>query len=363
MRPDPLAHRSELLDCIRAVAIVMVLIFHVATRYPPDSLDPVAWFFWKNGFLGVDMFFPLSGFLITRFLLSKDRMSRVGPAFFLRRIFRIIPLYYAAVGLYILASIATGVDQETFANIWGPLTFTTGWYIFIYGAEAVPYQVTWSLSVEELAYVLFGAVAWVARRHFTLFIIICCLVSVVLRTWLYAQGAEEIHFFPAARLDAIAYGGLTAILMRDHGGRSLLWLLGLLAAASLFALTGEAASKAISLTQIPVVICCIIVIFETALKPFRAAWLRPIALYGFYSYFIYLFHFFNVYLLFEIAERMGMPLPSLWLMTGLVMILTYLQAVLSYRYFEGPLMQYGRRLEGRLLSKRANSPQNTMPGQ
>lgn len=361
MRPDPLANRSELLDCIRAVAIVLVLTFHVVTRYPPESLDPVARFFWVYGFLGVDMFFPLSGFLITRFLLRKEQMSMVGPAFFLRRIFRILPLYYAAVFLYIIASLVTGIDDEAFENIWGPLTFTTGWYIFLYGPEAVPFQITWSLSVEELAYILFGGVAWVVRRRFPVFILVCCAIPLAIRTWLYAQGAEEIYFLPAARLDAIAYGGLTAILMRNYGARSLLWLIGLLAVASGFALTGEAASKSFFLTQIALVVCCVIVIFETTLKTFKAAWLRPVALYGFYSYFIYLFHFFNVYLLFEIAKRLGAPLPSLWMMTALVLILTYIQAVLSYRYFEGPLMAFGRKLEEKLQSPNKNSTQGNTP--
>lgn len=344
MRPDPLANRSALLDCIRAIAITLVLVFHVATRYPPDSLDPVAHFFWVYGFLGVDMFFPLSGFLITRFLLRDGRVSVVGPAFFLRRIFRIMPLYYLAIAVYVVASLVTGVDRDILGNIWVPLTFLTGWVIFFNGPEMVPYQITWSLSVEEFAYVLFGGVAWVMRRHFKTFVLLCCFFPMLLRIWLYMQGAEDIYFLPIARLDAIAYGGLTAILLH-HQARALSWLVGGLLVISLFTLTTDAVSQALFLTQVALVVCCVIVIFETHLKEVKMSWLRPVALFGFYSYFTYLFHFFNIYLIFEVAKRLGLETPSLWVVVGLTMILTYVQAVLSYRYFEGPMMAYGRSLE------------------
>lgn len=344
MRPDPLAHRSALLDCIRAVAITLVLVFHVATRYPPDSLDVVAHFFWVYGFLGVDMFFPLSGFLITRFLLREDRTSVVGPAFFLRRVFRIMPLYYLAIAIYVAASLITGVDRDTLENLWAPLTFLTGWYIFFNGPETVPYQITWSLSVEEFAYILFGGVAWVARRRFRAFVVLCCVFPLALRTWLYLQGASDIYFLPIARLDAIAYGGLTAILLQDRG-RALPVLLGLIAVATALSFGGEVLSRSLFLTLIALIVCCVIVVFETRMKHVSPGWLRPVALYGFYSYFIYLFHFFNIYLIFEVSSRLGVPHPPFWAMVALTMAMTYVQAVWSYRYFEGPLMAFGRTLE------------------
>lgn len=341
---DPLAGRSSLLDCIRAVAITLVLVFHVATRYPTESLDFIAHLFYVYGFLGVDMFFPLSGFLITRFLLKGDDTSVVGPAFFLRRIFRIMPLYYLAIAIYVAASLITGVDRETLGNIWAPLAFLTGWFIFFNGPDLVPYQITWSLSVEEFAYVLFGGIAWVARKHFRAFVILCCLLPLVLRTWLYMQGASDIYFLPIARLDAIAYGGLTAILLH-HRMRAQTILLGLLALAIVLGQWGEAMSQSMFLTQIALSVCCVITLFETKMKDMQVRWLRPFALFGFYSYFIYLFHFFNIYFIFEVTSRLGFGSLPFWIVVALTMIMTYVQAVLSYRYFEGPLMAYGRTLE------------------
>lgn len=339
-----LANRSALLDCIRCVAITMVLVFHVATRYPPESLDVVADFFWSHGYLGVDMFFPLSGFLITRFLLKGNGSSVVGPAFFLRRIFRIMPLYYLAIGIYVLASFVTGVDRDIIGNIWAPLTFLTGWLIFFSGPEVVPFQITWSLSVEEFAYILFGGVAWVALRHFRAFVILCCIFPFALRTWLYLQGATDIYFLPIARLDTIAYGGLTAILLH-HNKQALVYLGVLIVAAFGLSAFGPPLSQSLFVTKVGLIVCCVIVVFETHLKDVSAAWLQPFALFGFYSYFIYLFHFFNIYFIFEVTEQLGLEQLPLWVVVALTMALTYWQAVLSYRYFEGPLMAYGRTLE------------------
>ena len=105
MKPALFANRSNLLDTIRAIAVTMVVLFHVATRYPMESLDIVARQFLRYGFLGVDIFYPLSGFLITRFLLGHAERGSI-KAFFLRRVFRIVPLYLVAVTIFFIAAAA-----------------------------------------------------------------------------------------------------------------------------------------------------------------------------------------------------------------------------------------------------------------
>jgi peptidoglycan/LPS O-acetylase OafA/YrhL len=343
MSKDFLAHRSTLLDSIRATAVIMVVIFHVATRYPAESLDPIASAFGRYGFLGVDIFFPLSGFLITRFLSSHD-----GPwairSFFLRRFFRIVPLYLVAVTLFWFAAILTGNDRAIIDKIWVTYTFLTGWFTFAWGKDAVPYTITWSLSVEEFAYILFGLLMWVFRRYFTWFLLFFAIAPMILRYLLNVQGHADIYYFPLARLDSIAAGGLVAVLITRL--KSLpWWLLGLVVVTFGLWKTSGPISVTMLYSFVTSMTCLVICLFETTLKGKGGQALTLYARIGFYSYFTYLFHFFNIEGLRMVMDRLGIEPMPFWLMAGLCLALTHTQAVLSFRFFEGPIMRYGRRLE------------------
>lgn len=336
-------NRSGLLDAIRALAVTMVLLFHVATRYPAEALDPLAGFFMKYGFLGVDIFYPLSGFLITRFLLSHSGQGAI-PAFFMRRLFRIVPLYVAAVTIFFMAAKATGFEAENLGGIWKTYLFLTGWFAFADGPNSVPYTITWSLSVEEFAYILFGLMALVSRRAFPVFLVVLATLPFVLRLWLYAQGYENIYYFPLARLDSIATGGLVALLIGRV--RNLwIWLAALTVVAFGVWQTGGVLGKATLFTMVTMGACTAIAVSETALRGTKGFVVDQLAKIGLYSYFIYLFHFFVLYALMKVVPKLGMGQPSFWVMGVLCLAVTYAAAWLSFRLFEEPLMLFGRRLE------------------
>lgn len=329
--------RSALLDCIRAVAILLVFLFHVATRYPDASLDRVALFFNKYGFLGVDVFFPLSGFLITRFLLTSPKPDFV-RTFFLRRVFRILPLYFLAIGLYVLGSLLTGVDSEILGRIWINILFLTGWVIFFEGPHSVPYTITWSLSVEEFGYGLLGLMAWVNRRRLPHFLLVATAFAIALRLGLQAAGYGNLYYFPPARLDSIALGGLTAVLL-IHRPK---WTLPVLVAALVVCML---AMRPLNYTSIALGTCICIALAEGPLRGTTNAPLRAIAAIGFYSYFNYLFHFFTIEILLRLCERLLGQLPPFWLAAALALALVQLQALISFRLFEAPIMRYGRQFE------------------
>lgn len=345
MKQALFANRSGLLDTIRAVAVAMVVLFHVATRYPVESLDPVAQQFLRYGFLGVDLFYPLSGFLITRFLISHAGPGSI-RTFFLRRFFRILPLYLVAVTVFYLAARITGFEAEALERIWATYLFLTGWFAFFSGPDSVPYTVTWSLSVEEFAYVLFGLTAWKFRRGFPKVIVFLALAPILLRIWLYAGGHENIYYFPLARLDSIATGGLVAMLI-GHYPRLWLVLAGATALSLLTRQIGGPVGSSALFTSVTLATCTVIAMCETVLRGRRNRLLDVTAKIGLYSYFIYLFHFFNLYGLFLAFEKLGLDAPGYWVMGLLVMAVTYVQAALSFRFFEGPLMALGRQFETR----------------
>ncbi|MGB3178991.1 MAG: acyltransferase [Albidovulum sp.] len=339
------SNRSNLLDTIRAVAVMMVVLFHVATRYPVEELDGVARQFLRYGFLGVDIFYPLSGFLITRFLLSHTDEGAI-KTFFMRRVFRIVPLYVVAVTIFFIAARITGHEAEALDKIWATYLFLTGWFAFFSGPDSVPYTITWSLSVEEFAYILFGLSALFMRRSFPLILVFFAIAPFLLRIWLYAGGYSNIYYFPLARLDSIATGGLVALLILRVRH---LWayLAGMTLVSAIIGQSGGAVGSAALFSTVTFATCTVIAACETVLRGVRSPILDGAARIGLYSYFIYLFHFFVLYALFMVFGRLGLQTPPFWIVAGLCMAGTFVASWVSFTIFEAPIMRFGRRLEAR----------------
>lgn len=345
VKSDFISKRSVPLDCIRATAIVMVVVFHVATRYPDTALDPVAMLFRKYGTLGVDVFFPLSGYLITSFLIRHANAGSI-RTFFLRRFFRIVPLYMVAVTIYLVAMRLLNQEPEIIDRIWIPYTFLTGWFIFFDGVDSVPYTITWSLSVEEFSYIVIGLAALVARRSLLAFLIGLSLLSIALRFYFNATGHEGIYHFPLTRLDSIAMGGILAWYMGR--GVNVFWpvLLATLASMAMRTL-GGAFAPTFLYTFVTCLTLLAITVSETWLSGYRGLVATACARVGFYSYFIYLFHFMVLEAQLMAERRLGLDSLPFWFNAALCLALSHAAALVSFRYFEGPMLQFGRRLERR----------------
>ncbi len=354
MKPDTLhigidtnrvfiSKRSVPLDCIRATAIVMVVVFHVATRYPDALLDSVATLFRQYGTLGVDVFFPLSGYLITSFLIRHVTQGSI-RTFFLRRAFRIIPLYMVAVTIYYLGMRVLDLEPAIIDRIWIPYTFLTGWFIFFDGVASVPYTITWSLSVEEFSYVLIGLAALISRRSLPGFLILVSAASLGLRYYLNTAGHADIYHFPLARVDSIAIGGIMAwLIMRGKpviGG-----LIAGIVGSILFRQLGGAFAPTFLYTLVTFLTCFAIAVSEKWLSGYRGTLATAYARIGFYSYFIYLFHFMVLEGQLMAQRALGIDYVPFWLNAALCLALSHGAAMVSFKFFEGPMLVLGRRLE------------------
>jgi len=150
--------RFDALDGLRTVSILLVLVYHSG-----DAM-------WLplQGYLGVLMFFVISGFIITTLLLrEQDADGRVSiKAFYIRRVFRILPLYYLVFVTYLLlmqVSHDESLRGPFLQNIWYYLTYNNEF------AGPSAFTHTWSLAVEEKFYLVwpllaFGLVTWRRRR-------------------------------------------------------------------------------------------------------------------------------------------------------------------------------------------------------
>lgn len=277
--------------------------------------------------------------------------------FFRRRFFRIVPLFAAAILVYGLASVLTVHEVENLHRLWMTALFLNGWVIPFLGAEALPFTITWSLSVEESAYLLLGFAAYlgghVLRRVVVALIGLALLVRfLVLLT--DAFPADLLYYFVPARLDAIAFGGLGALGM--YGAVTRWRHARLLAGAATITLMiafqwarqVEWVLPAVgySLFGLACAVWVASIASASAAVPGRLArWLASI---GKVSYFVYLFHmFFLDGLRLVQLPLLGRELPY-WPALAIATVACYLVARVSWRYFEEPLIRYGRHARGTL---------------
>jgi peptidoglycan/LPS O-acetylase OafA/YrhL len=215
--PVPAARRLPGLDGLRGLAILVVLVHHLV-REGSDAW-PDRWLFGvaQQGHVGVDLFFVLSGFLITGILLdAKGKRGFLLP-FYARRVLRLLPLYYGAVAVLALTGTLAGVG----AWYW---THTVNWLIALRGDFAAApawTSVFWSLSIEEQFYLVWPfVVAGTSSRGLLRVcagIAVASLAARVGLAWADAPWAT-IYASTLTRLDPLALGGALAVLARRPQG-------------------------------------------------------------------------------------------------------------------------------------------------
>lgn len=214
------------LDHLRAIAILLVLMYHYRAFKHPEWIDTIG----QYGWTGVDLFFVLSGFLISGQLFQEIKKSGSISlkTFFTKRFFRIIPPYFFTLGLYFLFPLFR--EREALSSFWKFITFTQN-----YGLDVInrgTFSHAWSLCIEEQFYlvlplVLLAAVGAKLFRYmvfFTVFLILFSLASRFL-TWKYAiipvldtpdfwkEWYMKIYYPTHTRLDGLAVGVIIGYLM------------------------------------------------------------------------------------------------------------------------------------------------------
>ncbi len=222
----PSAEMVPSLDGVRGIAILLVVLHNASpfdgavsggARLASILLNP--------GWIGVQLFFVLSGYLISGILLDSRSSPSYFRAFMGRRVVRIFPLYYATlIAFFVIlpmfgagpAAIVAQSHNQIF--VW---TYTLNWADPLgYGVVAFPHF--WSLAVEEQFYLLWPLVVRVCTPQRLLRVtLVLAVIAFAIRVALHAVGAnpDMAYQFTVCRMDALALGGSVAALLRMEGGR------------------------------------------------------------------------------------------------------------------------------------------------
>ena len=213
----PVSPRLPTLDGLRAIAILLVVPHNLNLIATFGGTQPVVAAL-HRGWIGVQLFFVLSGFLITRILLDARDAPDYYRSFFVRRALRIFPLYYAVLLVLFVLLPALGLvslesDPMVELSYWA---YFSNWYgPFRHGPEAVSHF--WSLAIEEQFYLLWP---FVIHRRSAEWVMRLCLAiaaaSLLLRVAMLVAGTptQAIYQFLVTRMDALALGGAVAAAFR-----------------------------------------------------------------------------------------------------------------------------------------------------
>jgi peptidoglycan/LPS O-acetylase OafA/YrhL len=342
--------RLQALDALRALAILLVIGHHAAYRFSGSKDDVVAALLRSVGWIGVDIFFAISGFLIVRILI-RDSAAGDLKGFFRRRAYRIVPIFALALLAFVVAALLTGRDADLLHRLWIPALFLNGWMIPLVGVEGVPYVLAWSLSVEEFAYLALAAFALCGHRGLWAGVLTFVLVALVVRWGVLASGTfapESLYYFVPARLDAIGFGGLGALGAYGYaasGQFSRRWC----GAATLLMIVCFQWSGGIGSTFLPAAgyaafgfVCAL---WVTGLaepgKHHQARLVLFLAPFGKVSYFIYLFHLFVLEGVRALSSASRVEL-RFWPAMVVSILICYLLARISWRHLEYPLITRSR---------------------
>ncbi len=349
--PAPTAtldHYRPEIDGLRAIAVIAVILFHA--RVPG----------FEGGFLGVDIFFVISGYLITGIICSDLAAGRFSLRYFYeRRIRRILPALNVMMLLCILPAwyLMLPDDLENFgqsliataafAN--NVLLYYTADY-FGLTAEFKPLVHTWSLGVEEQYYLVIPLVLWgayrIGRRMPALTIALATVLSFAFCLYLSARSPVANFYMPWSRIWALGVGGLVALaepglrtrIRAQPGIADALSAVGLILALAPLVLIADGTGMPDARTLAPVAGVSLLLLFARSNGVTgRLLSVRPLVGLGLISFSLYLYH----QPIFAFVRIASLEEPSPWLLLAFLPLILGL-AYLSWRWVERPFRDRNR---------------------
>lgn len=202
------------LDGLRGLAILLVVLYHNFGFIRHSHF----------GWLGVDLFFVLSGFLITGILIDTVNKKNFLRSFYMKRVLRIFPLYYLCLIVFLIilpqiASINPLLEYYT-DNQWWMWTYLQNWlFIFKPGTTTDALHHMWSLAVEEQFYLFWPLIILLVRKPKWLLVLLSLALCAVIATryllWVYQiENLAYYNLYTFSRMDGICIGSMLALVLR-----------------------------------------------------------------------------------------------------------------------------------------------------
>jgi peptidoglycan/LPS O-acetylase OafA/YrhL len=384
--------RLPQLDGVRGVAVLLVMVLHFFGNIDTQSgferaVAKVA----SYGLWGVDLFFVLSGFLITGILYDSKGSSGYFKNFYMRRTLRIFPLYYGV--LLVLLVLVPSIVAETFVPpglseagrvqswLW---SYAANFYVFRSGDFSIPYlSHFWSLAIEEHFYLFWPFVIGLLPRAAALRVsVIAAAVALVTRIVLSFDGynATQLSVLTPCRLDALCVGAFFALETRGrspllpHLARRAFWSVAfaILVLSAWHAGTGRWMEVTLELRTSLLAVFFGLGIYLLA-RPeglprvqvvLTSRWLRVL---GKYSYGLYVYHGIISYdfhmrrIEARLTETLGSHAFAVAAQAALGLALSMLVAVTSYELFESRFLRLKQRFQPRPASAEELASANPAP--
>ena len=352
------------IDSLRALAVLAVIIYHIDVNYLP------------GGFLGVDLFFVLSGYLISSLIIKEYKKTGTLNLynFYMRRARRLLPAVYFMITVCLVFMVLfNGVllRKSHLDAVFGYIYSSNWWYIFhkldyfdSFGAQS-PFKHLWSLAIEEQFYMFFPLIFLIFNRqkkeegqssslnkNFLYIVLGLILISLVTHILLFdINNINRIYFGTDTRAFSLLVGVVGALVYPmdklsspTNVKESVLYsVVSLTSISTLIAIMFYTSEYNTWLYRggflLVAVLGLIIIISSGKQHTFisKALSFRPIVFIGKISYSLYLWHFPIIVLTTPVSEIGN---PNLFYVT-LRIILTFIAATLSYLFVETPIRKLG----------------------
>ncbi len=362
------ARRIPELDGIRGIALLMVLVYHLVNNQLllSHGLSSLALFIRKATYFtwsALDLFFVLSGYLIAKILIENRDSKRFFGVFYLRRILRILPLFYFLLLCYVLLK-QTGINDPEgflFGNelpLWSYFAYLQNYmmaYSATYGAKIL--TPTWSLGVDEQFYLILPFIIYFFKKKWIPYLVIpLILAAPVFRASTDMFYMKILPF--QMRMDALFVGVLLAYFVTEkdlinkvQGKSKLVFGSMIVLLASILILTHFQWIGAINHSLFNLVFALAVLAAVSYKKGWYSAILSSKALqfFGFISYGTYLFHQFISGILHALILNQK-PRLNNWedlAVTALTLALSVLVGYLLHVLVERPLINFAHRFKYR----------------